>query len=141
MDKKGRICYDAGGLFIHTRKGKQMKAFYIGLRGAKLTTCERLRIMISCAATIIYIMGDVMNRTRSLTTGLFLVAALLMQGCGKEEPPKPAPKAEAPPPAPPTVVKIGLGAPLTGPQGHIGIDTRNGTQLAVDDINAAGLTL
>ena len=73
--------------------------------------------------------------------GLFLVAALLMQGCGKEEPPKPAPKAEAPPPAPPTVVKIGLGAPITGPQAHIGIDIRNGTQLAVDDINAAGLTI
>ena len=73
--------------------------------------------------------------------GLFLVVALLMQGCGKEEPPKPAPKAEAPPPAPPTVVKIGLGAPITGPQAHIGIDIRNGTQLAVDDINAAGLTI
>jgi len=82
-----------------------------------------------------------MNRTRSLTTGLFLVAALLMQGCGKEEPPKPAPKAEAPPPPPPTVVKIGLAAPITGPQAHIGIDIRNGTQLAVDDINAAGLTI
>ncbi|MEK7834932.1 MAG: branched-chain amino acid ABC transporter substrate-binding protein, partial [Pseudomonadota bacterium] len=82
-----------------------------------------------------------MNRTRSLATGLFLVAAFLMQGCGKEEPPKPAPKAEAPPPPPPTVVKIGLGAPITGPQAHIGIDIRNGTQLGVDDVNAAGLTI
>lgn len=82
-----------------------------------------------------------MNRTRSLATGLFLVAAFLMQGCGKEEPPKPAPKAEAPPPPPPTVVKIGSAAPITGPQAHIGIDIRNGTQLAVDDINAAGLTI
>ncbi|MEK7876412.1 MAG: ABC transporter substrate-binding protein, partial [Pseudomonadota bacterium] len=79
-----------------------------------------------------------MNRTRSLATGLLLAAALLMQGCGKEEPPKPAPKAEAPPP---TVVKIGLAAPITGPQAHIGVDIRNGTQLAVDDINAAGLTI
>jgi cytochrome c5 len=33
MDKQGRICYDAGGLFIRTRKGEQMKAFYIGLLG------------------------------------------------------------------------------------------------------------
>ena len=80
-----------------------------------------------------------MNRTRSLATGLLLAAALLMQGCGKEEPPKPAPKAETPPPA--TVVKIGLAAPITGPQAHICIDIRNGTQLAVDDINAAGLTI
>ena len=82
-----------------------------------------------------------MNRTRYLATGLFLVAALLMQGCGKEEPPKPAPKAEAPPPPAPTVVKIGSAAPITGPQAHIGVDIRNGTQLAVDDINAAGLTI
>ena len=82
-----------------------------------------------------------MNRTRCLATGLFLAAALLMQGCGKEEPPKPAPKAEAPPPPPPTVVMIGLAAPITGPQAHIGVDIRNGTQLAVDDINAAGLTI
>jgi branched-chain amino acid transport system substrate-binding protein len=82
-------------------------------------------------------MGDIMNHTRSFATGLLLASALLMQGCGKEEPPKPAPKAEAPP----TVVKIGLAAPITGPQAHIGIDIRNGTQLAVDDINAAGLTI
>ena len=82
-----------------------------------------------------------MNRTRYLATGLLLVAALLMQGCGKEEPPKPAPKAEAPPPPPATVVKIGSAAPITGPQAHIGVDIRNGTQLAVDDINAAGLTI
>ena len=95
--------------------------------------------MISCAATIIYVMGDNMNRTRSLATGLLLAAALLIQGCGKEEPPKPAPKAEAPPPV--TVVKIGMAAPTTGPQAHIGVDIRNGTQLAVDDINAAGLTI
>ncbi|MEK7876284.1 MAG: branched-chain amino acid ABC transporter substrate-binding protein [Pseudomonadota bacterium] len=62
-----------------------------------------------------------------------------MQGCSKDEPPKPAPKAEAPPP--PTVVKIGLAAPITGPQAHIGVDIRNGTQLGVDDVNAAGLTI
>jgi cytochrome c5 len=33
MVKNGRTCYDAGGLFIPTRKGEQMKAFYIGLLG------------------------------------------------------------------------------------------------------------
>ena len=81
-----------------------------------------------------------MNRTRLLATGLLLAAALLMQGCSKEEPPKPAPKAEALPP-PATAVKIGLASPITGPQAHIGVDIRNGTQLAVDDINAAGLTI
>ena len=63
-----------------------------------------------------------------------------MQGCGKQEPPKPAPKAETPPPQE-VVVKIGLASPITGPQAHIGVDIRNGTQLAVDDINAAGLAI
>ena len=80
-----------------------------------------------------------MNRIRYSAAGLLIVIALTMQGCGKEEPPKPAPKAETPPPA--TVIKIGLAAPITGPQAHIGVDIRNGTQLAVDDINAAGFTL
>ncbi len=83
-----------------------------------------------------------MNRFLAFSTGLVLATALVMPGCSKEEPPKPAPKAEAPPPPPQeTVVRIGLAAPLTGPQAHIGIDIRNGTQLAVDDINAGGLTI
>ena len=79
-----------------------------------------------------------MNRVQSLATGL-LFAAALMAGCSKEEPPKPAPKAEAPPAE--TVVKIGVASPLTGPQAHIGVDIKNGVQLAVDDANAQGLTI
>lgn len=35
-------------------------------------------------------------------------------------------------------VRIGFAAPLTGPQAHIGTDIRDGTQLAIDDVNAAG---
>ena len=80
-----------------------------------------------------------MNRIQSLTTGLLFAAAVLMQGCGKEEPPKPAAKAEAPPQE--IIVKLGVAAPLTGPQAHIGGDIKNGVQLAVDDVNAAGLTI
>jgi branched-chain amino acid transport system substrate-binding protein len=30
-------------------------------------------------------------------------------------------------------VKIGSASPLTGPQAHIGIDIRNGVQLAIED--------
>lgn len=40
-----------------------------------------------------------------------------------------------------TIVKIGSVSPLTGPQAHLGIDNANGAQLAVDEINAHGLTL
>ena len=81
-----------------------------------------------------------MYRTRCFATGLLLVAALLVQGCSKEEPPKPAPKAEASPPAP-TVVKIGHAAPLTGGSAHLGKDNENGAQLAIDEANAKGTTI
>ena len=78
-----------------------------------------------------------MKRRFFFATGL-VVAAALTVGCSKVEPPKPAPKAEVPQE---TIVRIGVAAPLTGPQAHIGGDIKNGVQLAVDDINAAGLTI
>jgi branched-chain amino acid transport system substrate-binding protein len=34
------------------------------------------------------------------------------------------------------VVKIGFASPLSGPQGHYGVDNRNGAQLAIDELNA-----
>jgi branched-chain amino acid transport system substrate-binding protein len=37
-----------------------------------------------------------------------------------------------------SAVKIGSASPLTGSQAHIGIDIRNGVQLAIEDLNAAG---
>jgi branched-chain amino acid transport system substrate-binding protein len=39
------------------------------------------------------------------------------------------------------VIKIGSAAPLTGPQALGGKDNENGVRLAVDEINAAGLTI
>jgi len=80
-----------------------------------------------------------MNRFHSYILGLLFAVASLLQGCGKEAPPPPAPKAEAPPQE--VVVKIGSASPITGPQAHIGVDIRNGVQLAIDDINAAGLNI
>ncbi len=41
----------------------------------------------------------------------------------------------------PEVVRIGSVAPLTGSQSHIGKDNDSGARLAVDEINAQGLTL
>lgn len=69
-----------------------------------------------------------------------LIAATLMTACGKEEPP-PAPKAEAPKAPEVMIVKIGSASPLTGPQAHIGIDIRNGVQLAIEDLNATGVEI
>jgi len=68
-----------------------------------------------------------------------LLVTLLAAGCGKQD--APAPKAEAPKAADVLVVKLGSASPLTGPQAHIGVDIRNGVQLAVDDVNAAGLEI
>ena len=68
-----------------------------------------------------------------------LAAAALLAACGKETPP--APKAEAPKAPENITVKIGAAAPLTGPQAHIGIDIRNGVQLAIEDANAANLEI
>ena len=39
------------------------------------------------------------------------------------------------------MIKIGHAAPLTGPQAHLGKDNENGVRLAVDELNAKGLTI
>ena len=70
----------------------------------------------------------------SMLAALFAAAALGLAGCGKEEP-KPAPVAAAPA-APTVTVKIGIVAPLTGPQAHIGKDMENAVRLAAEDNNA-----
>jgi len=72
------------------------------------------------------------------TLPLAVIAAVALMGCGKEEPPPPPP-VQAPPP--PMVVKIGSVAPLTGGIAHLGKDNENGARLAVDEANAAGITL
>ena len=39
------------------------------------------------------------------------------------------------------VVKIGFASPLTGPQANYGKDNQNGAQLAIDELNAKGMTI
>ncbi|MCC7485156.1 MAG: branched-chain amino acid ABC transporter substrate-binding protein [Burkholderiales bacterium] len=80
-----------------------------------------------------------MIRRQWLGFGIALTVAAVLVACGKEAPPPP--KAEAPK-APETVtVRIGSASPLTGPPAHIGIDIRNGVQLAIDDVNGAGIEI
>ena len=71
---------------------------------------------------------------------LALAVILALAGCGQEAP-KPVAKKEAPKPPESITVKIGSASPLTGPQAHIGIDIRNGVQLAIEDANAAGIVI
>jgi branched-chain amino acid transport system substrate-binding protein len=65
-----------------------------------------------------------------------LALALALAGCGQEASPPPKKQAEAPKGSEVLTVKIGSASPLTGPQAHIGIDIRNGVQLAIEDANA-----
>jgi branched-chain amino acid transport system substrate-binding protein len=63
----------------------------------------------------------------ALTTAAILLAA----GCGQKSEPRDGTLA----------IRIGQVSPLTGPQAHLGRDNDNGARLAVDEINAQGLTL
>ena len=72
------------------------------------------------------------------------IALLLLTAACQQQPAAPAPKAEAPKAAAPAeqakaeTVNIGLWASLTGKQVDLGNMSRNGAQMAVDDINAQG---
>ncbi|KVZ50045.1 branched chain amino acid ABC transporter substrate-binding protein [Burkholderia ubonensis] len=57
-------------------------------------------------------------------------------GAGKE-----AAASAAPPASDVRVVKIGHAAPLTGSIAHLGKDNENGARLAIEEINAHGLTI
>ncbi|MBL0425726.1 branched-chain amino acid ABC transporter substrate-binding protein [Ramlibacter alkalitolerans] len=89
-----------------------------------------------------------MLRPLTLTCALGLALA----GCGRKEA-EPAPSAAAPasPAASATagavpggaaqVVRIGHVGPLSGPQAHYGKDNENGVRMAIDELNAQGLSI
>jgi branched-chain amino acid transport system substrate-binding protein len=68
----------------------------------------------------------------AITASIVLGAA----GCSKE-----APQGEAKGTTAVQTVKIGIVAPLTGPQSHIGKDLENAVRLAADEANAANLSV
>ena len=63
-----------------------------------------------------------------------LVLATGLTACDKQENAATGPGGE-------TMVRIGSVSPLTGPQAHLGKDNANGARLAIDEINATGVTL
>ena len=63
------------------------------------------------------------------------VLVLGPNACSKQENPAPGTAAGE------MTVRIGSVSPLTGPQAHLGHDNANGARLAIDEINAAGVTL
>ena len=73
-----------------------------------------------------------------IIAGSLVAAAFTLQACSKQEPPKPAPKAEAPQE---TVVRIGHVGPLTVKTPHLGKDNENGARLAIEQANSNGVTI
>jgi branched-chain amino acid transport system substrate-binding protein len=72
---------------------------------------------------------------KTLTLSLTLIAAATLVACGKKEE---APKAAA---ASEMVVKIGHVGPISGAIAHLGKDNENGARLAIDELNATGVTI
>ncbi len=77
-----------------------------------------------------------MNGSRVTNWAVWALAlALGLSACGKKDEPATGASAGE------MTVKIGQVSPLTGPQAHLGKDNDNGARLALDEINAAGVTL
>jgi branched-chain amino acid transport system substrate-binding protein len=109
---------------------------------SKLTTFRALRIIVLILRNLLPTSGAFMDRRSIATIVAGLAVALALAACGREAPPPKAGKKAETPKAPEAVtVKIGSASPLTGSQAHIGIDIRNGVQLAIDDANAASLEI
>ena len=81
-----------------------------------------------------------MNRRLLIQSAAALATALALAACG-DKAPAPAKKADAPQAPEVQVIKIGSASPLTGTEAHIGIDIRNGVQLAIEDANKANVQI
>ena len=82
-----------------------------------------------------------MNRRQFTGVASALSLAVMLAACGDKAPPPAPKKAEAPKAPEAMTVKIGSASPLTGTQAHIGIDIRNGVQLAIEDANNANVQI
>jgi branched-chain amino acid transport system substrate-binding protein len=71
-----------------------------------------------------------MTRGLLAGAGVALALALTLAGCGKDSST-----------GGPKTIKIGQVAPLTGPQAHLGKDNDNGARLAIEEVNAQGVTI
>jgi branched-chain amino acid transport system substrate-binding protein len=69
--------------------------------------------------------GELSVHLKIVVAGTLTAVALALGGCGKKD----------------DAIKIGHAGPLTGPIAHLGKDNENGVRLALDEANAAGLTI
>jgi len=81
-----------------------------------------------------------MNFSRTGIATTLALIALGVGGCAEDKKPQAAAKSETPV-AQTATVTIGIVAPLTGPQSHIGKDLENAVRLAAEDANAAKISI
>jgi branched-chain amino acid transport system substrate-binding protein len=75
---------------------------------------------------------------------LSVVSVAMLAACGKKEEAAPAaaaPAAAPAAPAAPSVIKIGHVGPTSGAIAHLGKDNENGARMAIDELNAKGVTI
>jgi branched-chain amino acid transport system substrate-binding protein len=75
---------------------------------------------------------------RACVAALGILGVAGLAGCGKEEPGQ---AATGPAAAETLEIRIGHVAPLTGGIAHLGKDNENGARLAIDEANAANITI
>lgn len=80
-----------------------------------------------------------MTRSRFCIAATATLLFLGIAGCGEDKKSQPAAKIGSG--APTLSVTIGVVAPLTGPQSHIGKDLENAVRLAAEDANAAKISI
>lgn len=87
-------------------------------------------------------------KTTGTLTLTAMATAALLAACGKAPPEATTPatpsapaSAQTPPPPAPAVVKIGHIGPISGAIAHLGKDNENGARMAIDELNAAGVTI
>ncbi len=78
------------------------------------------------------------NGFKWVAAGLVAVTAFGLAGCGKKDDQSGAGGKAS---SIQRVVKIGHAAPLTGGIAHLGKDNENGVRLAIEEVNAKGLTI
>ncbi|MDP1968155.1 MAG: branched-chain amino acid ABC transporter substrate-binding protein [Burkholderiaceae bacterium] len=82
-------------------------------------------------------------RKAFVASGMTVAVVLALVACGKKDEPKAAAPAAKPAAAAPAgnVIKIGHVGPTSGAIAHLGKDNENGARMAIEELNAKGVTI
>ena len=76
-----------------------------------------------------------------LDTNVVILIGIVAEQGGKKEEAAKIDTASATASTGALVVKIGHASPLTGPQAHLGKDNENGVRMAIEELNAKGVSI